>query len=205
MTFHPKLLMGAGIAIAGLGLVGAGAGATFTAQVAGSTEISSGGVSLSLNGKTGSDLQLDFEGQNIDSHFAPVSQRLVLKNTGTLDLASTYLDVMATGCDGGEGAALAKALNVRLTEVSNKDKLIYDGDLCSLASNKSVTSDKGGQGFVTPPEHNGAGGQLPHTLRAGHSAEYLFVIQPDDSRKGLPDQAQSTSTSLRLVFSGFDY
>ncbi len=205
MTVHPKLLMGAGIAIAGLGLIGAGAGATFTAQVGGSTEISSGGVGLSLNGKTGSDLHLDFDGKNINSHFAPISQKLVLENAGTLNLASTYLDVTATGCDGGDGAALAKALNVRLIEVSNHDKIIFDGELCSLASNTFVTSDKTGQGFVTPPEHAGAGGQLPHTLRVGQSATYLLVIQPDDSRQGLPTQAQNTSTSLGLVFSGFDY
>ena len=33
MTVRPKLMIGAGIAIAGLGLIGAGAGATFTCHL----------------------------------------------------------------------------------------------------------------------------------------------------------------------------
>ena len=200
MAVRPKLMMSAGIAIAGLGLIGAGAGATFTAQVAASTGISSGSVGLSLNGETGSDLHLGLDGNNLDSHFTPITKDLVLKNTGTLDMASTYLSVTADGCDGGIGAALAKALHVRLTEVTNQnDLLLYDGALCSMATSKN------GQGFTYPPAHAGVGGQLPHVLGAGKSTHYMLVIQPDDAEQGLPAAAQATRTSVNLIFSGFDY
>jgi hypothetical protein len=193
--------------LAGLGLIGAGAGATFTAQVAASTEISSGGVGLSLNGETGSDLHLGLDGQDLGSHFTPISQDLVLKNTGTLDMPSTYLSLKADGCDGVKGAVLAHALHVRLTEVSRSNdkvsshvhKVVYDGALCSMAKTKS------GQGFTYPPAHTDVGGQLPGSLRAGESTHYLLVIQPDNTEQGLPTAAQHTNTSVNLVFSGFDY
>ena len=207
MAVRPKLMMSVGIAIAGLGLVGAGAGATFTAQVAASTEISSGGVGLSLNNASGSELHLGLDGANLGSHFTPISQDLVLKNTGSLDLPATYLNLTADGCDGGNGAVLAQALHVSLTEVSrshgkvsnNVDKVIYDGALCSMAKTRS------GQGLVYPPAHTGMGGQLPSALHADEAAHYLLVIQPDDVEQGLPTDAQETSASVNLVFSGFDY
>ena len=207
MTARPKLIMGVGIAIAGLGLIGAGAGATFTAQVAASTEITSGGVGLSLNGKTGSDLHLLLNGERIGSHFTPISNDLVLKNTGTLDMASTYLSLTANGCNGDEGAALAQALHVTLTQVAGHDdktgnhagKVIYDGALCSM------TQTNGKQGFTYPAAHEGVGGQLPQALSAGESIHYRLVIQPDNPDEGLPSGAQDSRTSVSLVFSGFDY
>lgn len=206
MAVHPKLMLSVGIAIGGLGLIGAGAGATFTAQVAGSTTITSGGVGLSLNGATGSDLHIGLDGKNISSHFAPITTDLRLKNTGTLDMPSTYLSLTATGCDGGQGAALAKALHVRLTEVTGHDdkvvhgdKVIYDGALCSFAGSID------GKGFITPRAHAGVGGQLPGALDAGETINYRLVIQPDDAVQGLPPEAQFTKTSVNLVFSGFDY
>lgn len=206
MAVRPKLIMGFGIAIAGLGLIGAGAGATFTAQVTGSSEINTGGVELSLNGRTGSDVSLDFEGKDVGSHFQPISSDLVLKNSGTLDMTSTYLDVTATGCDTDEGTALAGSLNARLTEVTDHGvELVFDGDLCSLASSRTITGDRTGQGFITPPAHQRVGGQLPHGLEAGTSREYRLVIQPDDATRGLPSEAQRTSTTVNLIFSGFDY
>lgn len=205
MAVRPKLLMGVGLAIAGLGLIGAGAGATFTAQVSASSEISSGGVELSLDGKTGSDLNLSFKGEDLGSHFAPISTDLNLKNTGTLNMPFTYLNVTATGCDGSNGSALAHSLNVTLTDVTRQDTVIYDGDLCSLADDKTVTSGRRGQGFVTPPEHDGVGGQLPGTLPADTARKYQLVIQPNDSKDGLPTDAQRSSTTVNLVFSGFDY
>jgi hypothetical protein len=197
MVVRPKLMIGAGLAIAGLGLVGAGAGATFTAQVSTDTEISSGGVGLSLNGGTGSGLRVVLDGKNLGSHFAPISTDLRLKNTGTLDLASHFLSVTATGCDGGTGADLAQALHLRLTDVTNQNTLVYDGALCSFASS--------GGGFITPPAHSGVGGQLPHALKAGDAISYQVVIQPSDAAQGLPTAAQNTSTSVSFVFSGFDY
>jgi len=205
MAVRPKLLMGVGIAIAGLGLIGAGAGATFTAQVSASSEISSGGVGLSLNGRTGSDLRLELEGKDLGSHFAPISTDLTLRNTGTLDMPSTYLSVNATGCDGGAGSILAKSLNVTLTDLTNQGKVIYEGDLCSLGNDKDLATHSRGEGFVTPPKHEGVGGQLPRTLPAGTSRTYRLVIQPEDAKEGLPTGAQRTHTSVDLAFSGFDY
>lgn len=205
MAVRPKLLMGFGIAIAGLGLIGAGAGATFTAQVSASSEISSGGVGLSLNGKTGSDLLLAMEGKDLGSHFAPISTDLTLKNTGTLDMPSTYLSVTATGCDGGEGSILATSLNVTVTELTSQGKAIYDGSLCALGNDKALAAHPSGGGFITPAKHQGVGGQLPLTLPAGTSRTYRLVIQPADPVKGLPTDAQRTHTSVHLVFSGFDY
>lgn len=205
MAVRPKLLMGFGIAIAGLGLIGAGAGATFTAQVSTSGEIRAGGMGLSLDGRDGSDLRLGLEGKDLGSHFAPISKNLTLRNTGTLDMPSTFLRVTATGCKGGEGSALARSLNVSVTDVTSEDRLIYDGDLCSLDNEKALASDKGGQGFLTPPTHTGVGGQLPYTLPAGTSREYQVVIQPNDARDGLPSEAQRSSTTVNLAFTGFDY
>jgi predicted ribosomally synthesized peptide with SipW-like signal peptide len=208
MAARPKLMMGVGIAIAGLGLIGAGAGATFTSQVSSSNQITSGSVGLSLNGETGSDLHLALDATNLGSHFKPISQDLLLKNIGTLDMASTYLSVTADGCEGGNGAVLAQTLNVTLTEVTsnNKDnannqsnKVVYDGALCSMSQ------IKGKQGFTYPAAHDGVGDQLPKALGAGESIHYLLVIQPNDPQQGLPSTAQNTHTTLNLVFSGFDY
>jgi Camelysin metallo-endopeptidase len=198
MAVRPKLMICVGIAIAGLGLIGAGAGATFTAQVSANTSISSGGLGLSLNGETGSALSVGVDAKNVGSHFAPITKDLLLKNTGTLDMASNYLRVTATGCDGGNGAALAKALHVRLTDVTN-NKQVYDGTLCSLTSTMS------GQGFTSPLAHTGVGGQLPHALSTGASILYRLVVQPNDAAQGLPPAAQNTSTSIILIFNGFDY
>jgi len=206
MAVHSKLMIGAGIAIAGLGLIGAGAGATFTAQVAASTTITTGGVGLSLNDESGSDLNLDIDGKNLDSHFAPITKDLVLKNTGTLDMASTFLKVTADGCDGGKSAPLAEALRVKLTDKTN-DKLVYDGSLCSLVRSVSGNdvSSKKDQGFITPPAHADVGGQLPYSLGADKTIHYKLVIEPKDAEQGLPTAAQDQSTSVNLVFSGFDY
>ena len=88
MAVRPKLMMGVGIAIAGLGLIGAGAGATFTSQVSASSQINSGGVGLSLNGQSGSNLQLGLVGKDLGSHFTPISQDLVLKNTGLMAIST---------------------------------------------------------------------------------------------------------------------
>jgi hypothetical protein len=227
-------MVGAGIAVAGLGLIGAGAGATFTAQISADTSITSGGLGLSLNGETGSDVHVGVDGKKIGSHFAPISKDLLLKNTGTLDMASTFLNVTATGCDGGESAPLAQALHVRLTDVTNDD-VIYDGGLCSLADSASARgadssrragsvrddgspsghgATSGGrpgassareQGFTSPRSHADVGGQLPHALAAGTSILYRLVIGPSDTEQGLPPEAQNTATSVKLVFTGFDY
>ena len=91
------------------------------------------------------------------------------------------------------------------TAQTSQNKLIYEGDLCSLDDDKTISSDKHGQGFITPPAHTGVGGQLPYTLPAGTSREYQLVIQPNDPKDGLPTDAQRSSTTVNLAFSGFDY
>lgn len=197
MAVHPQLMIGAGLAIAGLGLVGAGASATFTAQVSGVTSIRTGSLGLSLNGTTGSDLHIGVDGQDIGSHFTPISTDLLLRNTGTLDMSSTYLSVAATGCDGGVGAPLAQALDVRLTDVTNHQQ-VYAGSLCSLAS--GVTQ----QGFTAPRAHSGVGRQLPHALGSGGSILYRLVLEPNDAAQGLPAAALNTHTSVDIAFTGFD-
>jgi len=205
MAVHPKLMIAAGIAIAGLGLIGAGAGATFTAQVSTTTEIRTGGIGLSLNDKTGSDLSLDVDGKDIGSHFTPITQDLRLKNTGTLDMASTFLDVTATGCSGGGDAPLAEALHVTFTDVTN-GKQIYAGSLCSLS--RGVSGHGAGikheQGFTSSPAHDNVGDQLSNSLGGGKSILYRIVLEPKDAT-GLPDAAQYTKTSVHLAFTGFDY
>jgi hypothetical protein len=173
-------MMGAGIAVAGLGLIGAGAGATFTTRVAGSTSVTTGDVGLSLNGRTGHDLQLDVDGSNLGTHFAPISKELRLRNTGSLDLASTDLDVTASGCDGGDDAPLARSLRVTVTDVTHA-RQVYDGALCSAA-----------------------GEQLPHPLEAGGSILYELVLQPSDIEQGLSTAALDSRTSVRIVFTGSD-
>ncbi len=198
MTISPKLMMGAGIAVAGLGLIGAGAGATFSAQVGGSTSITTGDIGLSLNGRAGRDLHLDVDGSNLGTHFAPISQDLRLENTGTLDIASTYLDLTATGCDGGNGAALARSLRVTVTDVTHAVQ-VYDGALCSAARVASPPGDTG------PRARSADGGELPHALQAGDSILYELVLQPSNAEQGLSPAAQNSRTSVTVVFTGYDY
>jgi hypothetical protein len=206
MSVHPKLMIVAGIAIAGLGLIGAGAGATFTAQVSATTEIRTGGIGLSLNDKTGSDVSLEVDGTNVGSHFAPITNDLRLKNTGTLDMASTYLNLTATGCKGGEGAPLAEALQVTFTDVTH-NKLVYSGSLCSPSRSVSGqdASSNNEQSSLTPPAHANVGSQLPYSLGAGKSILYRIVIQPRDAEQGLTTAAQCTKATVSIVFTGFDY
>jgi hypothetical protein len=201
MAAQTKFMIATGFAVAGLSFIGAGAGATFTTQVSADTQITSGGLGLSLDGKTGSDVSLDM-GENISSQFAPITRDLQLKNIGTLDMASTYLKVTATGCDGGVDAPLVQALEVTLTDVTNELE-VYDGALCSLVRTVAGASTLDPQGFITPQAHAGVGGQLPRPLGVGRSRTYRIVIQSKGT-EGLPTAAQSTKTSVNLVFSGFD-
>jgi hypothetical protein len=180
MTIAPKLMMGAGIAVAGLGLIGAGANATFTAQVAGRATVTTGSIGLSVNGRAGHDLQLDIDGSNLGPHFAPVTKDLRLQNTGTLDIVSTQLDLTATGCDGGQDAPLARALHVSVTDVTH-GRQVYDGALCSAD-----------------------GEQLAGPLPAGGSVLYEVELQPGDPDQGLPADALDSRTSVRVVFTGSD-
>jgi hypothetical protein len=187
MAIPAKLMMCAGLAFAGLGLVGAGAGATFTAQAGGSTKVSTGGVGMSLNGSTGTNVDLRIDGTDIGPHFDAISKDLRLKNTGTLDLASTYLAVSATGCDGGDDAPLARALHVRVTDETHGGQ-VYDGPLCSFA-HEGATPD---------------GRRLAYAPRAGDSILYTLVITPEDDVDGLPEAAQNSRTSVKVVFTGSD-
>jgi hypothetical protein len=148
--------------------------------VAGSTSITTGSTGLSLDGGSGQDLRLDLDGSNLGTHFTPISKDLRLKNTGTLDLASTHLDLTATGCDGGDDAPLARSLRVTVTDATHS-RQVYDGALCSAD-----------------------GEQLPHPLQAGDSILYELVLQPSDPDQGLSPAAQDSRTSLRVVFSGSD-
>ena len=198
MSVGPTLMMGAGLAVAGLGLIGAGAGATFTAHVGGSSSITTGTIGLSLNGRTGPDLVLDIDGSNLGTHFAPVSQELRLKNTGTLDLASTYLDLTAVGCDGGHGEALARSMRVTVTDVTHSQQ-VYDGDLCSAAGGRSAPAGN------AAPARSAEGGPLPHALPAGDSVVYDLVLQPQDAEQGLSPAAQDSHTSVKVVFTGYDH
>jgi hypothetical protein len=198
MPVRPKLMMGAGIAIAGLGLIGAGAGATFTAQVAGSTSVTTGRIGLSLNGRTGRDVQFEVDGSNLGTHFTPISRELRLTNTGTLDIASSYLDLTAAGCDGGVGAPLARSLRVTVTDVTHS-RQVYDGGPCSAASALPSPGDN------NQPAHSAEGGRLPYPLRAGDSILYEIVFQPNDPDQGLAPAAQNSHTSVKVVFTGYDY
>jgi hypothetical protein len=214
VVVHAKLMVGAGIAVAGLGLIGAGAGATFTAQVGATTTITTGGLGLSLNGLTGSDLQLPVDSSSLGSHFKPISTKLLLKNTGTLDMASSFLDVSDADCDGGANQPLARALHARLTDGSDH-KVVYAGSLCALAGALKAssagaaaaeeTTRAGEQGFICPPAHLNVGGQLPMGLGAGKSTLYRFVLEPGDGKQGLPPTVQDMRTSVKLIFRGFDY
>ncbi|HEY3530548.1 MAG TPA: hypothetical protein VGK78_15490 [Nocardioides sp.] len=198
MTVRPKLMMAAGIAVAGLGLIGAGAGATFTAQVAGTMSLSTGNIGLSLNGRTGQHLHLDVDGSNLGSHVAPISKDLLLKNTGTLDMPSTYLNLTAAGCDGSSGAPLVRSLRVTVTDVTHSQQ-VYDGPLCSAAGDLSPA------GYDGRRAHMDDGRRLPYPLHAGESTLYQLVLQPADAEQGLPPAAQNARTIVRVAFTGYDY
>jgi hypothetical protein len=189
-------LMAAGIAVAGLGLIGAGAGATFTAQVAGTTSVTTGSIGLSLNGGTGDHVNLDVDGDNLGSHFTPINKDLHLKNTGTLDLASTYLDLTAAGCDQGDGETLARSLRATVTDVTHSEQ-VYDGPLCSAAGDLSTPGNS--------HAHSTDGLPLPYPLPAGESIVYQLVLQPMDADEGLSPTAQNAHTIVRVVFTGYDF
>jgi hypothetical protein len=197
MTVPPKLMMSAGIAVAGLGLIGAGAGATFTAQVAGSTSITTGSVALSLNGRSGSDLHLEIDGSDLGAHFSPITKELRLTNTGTLGIAATYVDLTATGCGGGNDAPLARSLRITLTDVTH-GRQVYDGPLCSAAGDLPGAGSGGPQTTSTPGEPG------PRPLGVGDSTVYDLVLQPIDADQGLPPAAQESQTSVKVVFTGYD-
>ena len=194
MAVRAKLMMSAGIAFAGLGLVGAGAGATFTAEVGGSTSLSTGNLGLSLNGSTGSGLELGVDGTNIGSDFAPIVQDLRLKNTGTLDMAASYLDLTVAGCDGGKTAPLAQALHVEVTDVTHA-RQVYDGPLCSFAHD-----DTDGH-----TNRTASGRHLDHSPDAGESIHYRLVLAPNDPVEGLPPAALDLHMSVQVDFTGYDH
>jgi hypothetical protein len=211
MATGPKLMLCAGLACAGLGLVGAGAGATFTARVSGTTSITTGTVALSLNGQTGSDVHLDLDGQDLGSHFAPITEDLRLKNIGTLDLARTYLALTSAQCaepghgdhedhqgdsvsrpdEGGTGdqdghgddGALARALHVTVIDATHH-VTEYDGPLCSAVIEQRA---------------------LRHSPDAGETIHYQLVLSPNDPNRGVPVAAGHSLTTLRVTFTGFDY
>lgn len=197
MAVRPKVMMAAGIAVAGLGLVGAGAGATFTAQVAGTMTITTGDVGLSLNGQTGQHVRLDVDGGNLGSHFGPLTQDLRLKNTGTLDLGSTYLELTAAGCDEGNGESLARSLRATVTDVTHSEQ-VYDGPLCSAAGD---LPPGGADGHATGSVD---GRRLPSGISAGETILYQLVLQPIDPDQGLSPAAQSAHTIVRVAFTGYD-
>jgi len=93
-----------------------------------------------------------------------------------------------------------------LYNVTN-DEQVYDGALCSLAGSVSGhgARSESEQRFTSPRSHADVGGQLPHALGAGTSILYRLVIRPSDTEQGLPPEAQNTRTSVKLVFTGFDY
>lgn len=199
MSAGPRLMVAVGLACAGLGLVGAGAGATFTAQVSGTMTVTSGTVGLSLNGQSGSDVELDLDGQELGPHFASISEDLVLANTGTLDLARTSLSLTSPECGerdatgdagpgrgGGDGpgddGALARALHVTMTDLTH-GVTEYDGPLCAAA-----LADRG----------------LGHAPAVGESIHYQLVLRAEDEVRGLPPAARHAEAGLRITFTGFD-
>jgi hypothetical protein len=200
MAIATKLMVSAGLACAGLGLVGAGAGATFTAQVSGSTTVTSGGVGLSLNGRTGSDVQLDVDADNLGSHFDSVTADLRLKNTGTLDLVRTYLTLASPQCGpgdhgdlGGGNNALAHALHVTLTDLTHH-VTEYDGPLCAFAAHRdhSAGAVEGAQALTDAPT-------------VGETIRYRLVLTPHDPVDGLPSAAQRSRATVQVTFTGLDY
>jgi hypothetical protein len=200
MSVGPKLMISAGLACAGLGLIGAGAGATFTAQVSGTTTVTSGGVGLSLNGQTGSDVQLDVDAANLGSHFDSVTADLRLKNTGTLDLARSYLALTSPQCspgdqgdpDGGNNA-LAHALHATVTDLTHH-VTEYDGPFCSFAAHRDRSTDAPDDAQI-----------LEHAPTVGETIHYQLVLTPHDPVGGLPSAAQRSRATVRVTFTGLDY
>jgi hypothetical protein len=214
MSVGPKLMISAGLACAGLGLVGAGAGATFTAQVSGTMSVTTGTVGLSLNGQTGSNVQLDLDGQNLGSHFTSITEELRLKNIGTLDLVRTYLALTSPECaeptqsgsgddlgsqndqgnndeqgddgdQGDEGDDGALAHALHVKVIDVTHQVTeYDGPLCSAA-----LTDRA----------------LRHVPAAGETIRYQLVLSPADPIRGLPAAARHSQATLRVTFTGFDF
>jgi hypothetical protein len=197
MAVAPKLMVVVGLTCAGLGLVSAGAGATFTAQVSGTTTVTSGGVGLSLNGRTGSGIQLDVEASDLGSHFDAVTADLRLKNIGTLDLARSYLALTSPQCEpgdpAGQGNALAHALDATVTDLTNH-VVEYDGPFCAFAAHRdrSAGAPEGAQSLEEAPA-------------AGETIHYQLVLTPHDPIEGLPSAAQSSQATVQVTFTGLDY
>jgi hypothetical protein len=200
MAIASKFMLAAGFACAGLGLVGAGAGATFTAQVSGTTTITSGAVGLSLNGRTGSGVELEVDAANLGSHFDSVTSDLRLRNIGTLDLARSYLALSSPQCSpgdrgdpGGGNNALAHALDVTVTDVTHH-VIEYDGPFCAFAARSDRSAGA--------PENSQS---LSHAPAVGETIHYELVLTPHDPTGGLPSAAQRSQATVRVTFTGFDH
>jgi hypothetical protein len=217
MSVGPNLLLGAGLACAGLGLVGAGAGATFSAQVSGTMSISTGTVGLSLNGRTGSNARLDVDGQDLGSHFTSLIEDLRLKNIGTLDLARTYLTLSTAQCtEQGSGGDDQDGDDQGEGEPGNQDGQGNqgnhgggDGGDGALAHALHVTVTDVTHHVI---EYDGAlcssaldERALRYSPAAGETIAYQLVLRPEDQDHGLPAAARHAQADVRVTFTGFDY
>jgi len=206
MTVRPKLMIGAGIAIAGLGLIGCRRRGDLHHAGSGSTSITSGDLGLSLNGANQSTLLLGVDANHLGSQLRADQQGTWCSRTPAawtwLHLSQYQRDRLRRGrrCSSG-----AKPSACSWTDETNGGKLIYDGSLCSLAGDRQSSQKYGQARLRHPTAHAGVGDQLPDTLQVGQSIHYRLLIQPQDHAEGLPSSAQNMRTSVNLVFSGFDY
>lgn len=232
MPAGPRMLMAAGLAVAGLGLVGAGAGATFTAQVSGTLTVATGRVGLSINGQTGSDLHLDLEGQGLGTHFAPMTQDLRLKNIGNLDLPHTFLALSSPQCargtgdgdddqgedDDNQGDQDGQGNGQGNRQGNGQGNGNGNGNHNQKGSGDSDDAGALAQALhatVTDETHHlavydgalcafaPANRLLPRPLAAGETTDYHLVLSPEGTH-GLPVAALQQQATIRVTFSGTD-
>jgi predicted ribosomally synthesized peptide with SipW-like signal peptide len=138
-----KYFMFGALGLCGLGLIGAGAGATFTQSVSSSQKVTAGTMNVTLTGPAGS--VVSGEGHIItlaatapeSSTFDTKAQKIVMTNNGTIPVSAFTLQLTddVTGASSAADQALQSQLDVR---VISDGYVIYDGTVSGLEALKQV-------------------------------------------------------------------
>jgi predicted ribosomally synthesized peptide with SipW-like signal peptide len=155
----PRIAVAAALAVAALGLIGAGAGAQFTDAATVEQRVVAGTLDMRLSGtgtvaRSGKVLTLPDQGPT-QSSFSTGPQRVILTNNGTIAAHGITVSAAANPVAGAASAALAGQVCLRLVAATGT---VYDGRLTSMAPRSAaVTIPAGGSASVTVEFYAGSG------------------------------------------------
>lgn len=146
-----KLALLSGLGMAGLALIGVGAGATFTDSVHGQQVITAGTLSMTVQGPAGSST----DGKTVtlqdlgpqQSTFTTGEQKIVTTNTGNIKASAILLSASDQNNGAPNSLALKNALQVKIYSWSAPNEggskvLVYQGSLVNFEANSiSIVGD----------------------------------------------------------------